>query len=158
MWCPYDSVKCNHRFNALGSFGSSYFLSWGGIINTFSKGKKFVIILAKNVFLAFEELNKHEILSNNETKFRSFGYPQSEETLLMKSGASKVDTIVVMLWDISSQIHWVSVLSFTIFLKSSHHLVLFAFVSTFKKLIFLRLWEPRLYSARLPLTLTRNTF
>lgn len=40
-------------------------------------------LLVKNIFLAFEELNKHEILSNNKTKFRSFGYPQSEEVFIV---------------------------------------------------------------------------
>lgn len=54
--------------------------------------------LVKNIFLAYKELNKHEILSIiKKKKLRSFGYPQSEEVLLMKSGASNVHTIVVML-------------------------------------------------------------
>ena len=68
------------------------------LLMPFQKGKNMSSYwLVKNVFLAYEELNKHEILSNNKKKFKSFGYSQSEEVLLMKSGASNVHTIVVML-------------------------------------------------------------
>lgn len=117
-WYSYNSVKYDHRFDVLRSLKHSYFLSWEEII--FSRDEIYIILLVGEEGL----LGSWRIEYSWETvlmKKFSFGYQQFKVLLLMKCGASEAHTVVHGRWDFLFQMHWISILSFTIFLKRSYH-------------------------------------